>query len=682
MTKLQFLFLVASIGFAAGGDRRLDIVGMAYSAANWRIETSINSTLVMRGGFRMPRLGVRVDNSIAKLAVAPVPAAVVPGSPMPEPRSVTTWLDMVKHGYGRRYAMYFDKMGIEDEEDVRMIRPARIIELREILAAANVKPVQIDQLTDAIDACRRNRQAQQPPILPDVIPPNKQGLFQLIEDLRFHHLRFVMIAGEKTTTQMVAEAMRHSGVPRGDMFIALHVSTGANIDIGSHLDALGTTYVDLMVVAMSPNASTTELDILSNASRSFGARALGITEANMHTLNLLDGLHIVPSVVQPSNSIANDEATRVKKFCEERDVILISTGAASMPGWNRRWQVVTARSGGRITAAKEGVRGLARFNVGIQHGIEESWDADDGCIMLLGGLKHACDASSRAVPVDDSEFPFESITASSAQNNRQYDVNCKSNPGTRRCNFRYAIIRRNGLHDIPPELENDRTKGPQCRAETTEYASLIANLSQQSSDLLSRTRSSPSSEGLVYRRTISTKDHSLRALTMALERNFLLPMAQDLVYGTAVSLDFSNSKILRRTKGTGEKQGAGLLWHVDDLAEKQGIKALVYLSDVSHREAPFTFMRRQNGTFKLVRKEKFPVAWGANRPPNWGGPPLIPKPWISELQQDGFMQHIVCGAAGTIIFFDWMIVHRGTVPWEGYSRDWIVYSITPRPSKE
>ena len=181
MTKLQFLFLVASIGFAAGGDRRLDIVGMAYSAANWRIETSINSTLVMRGGFRMPRLGVRVDNSIAKLAVAPVPAAVVPGSPMPEPRSVTTWLDMVKHGYGRRYAMYFDKMGIEDEEDVRMIRPARIIELREILAAANVKPVQIDQLTDAIDACRRNRQGQQPP---PHYPPSRSAIWH--PHLDFH----------------------------------------------------------------------------------------------------------------------------------------------------------------------------------------------------------------------------------------------------------------------------------------------------------------------------------------------------------------------------------------------------------------------------------------------------------------------------------------------------------------
>ena len=58
--------------------------------------------------------------------VASAPAAAMAAAP--EPRSVVAWLDTVKRGYGKRYAKYFDEMGIEDEEDVRRMRPARVDE--------------------------------------------------------------------------------------------------------------------------------------------------------------------------------------------------------------------------------------------------------------------------------------------------------------------------------------------------------------------------------------------------------------------------------------------------------------------------------------------------------------------------------------------------------------------------
>ena len=88
----------------------------------------------------------------------------------PEPRSVVAWLDTVKRGYGKRYSKYFDELGVEDEEDVRRMRPARVDELREILAKANVKPVQLDYLADAIDACRENRRlVGRPPNSPEVL---------------------------------------------------------------------------------------------------------------------------------------------------------------------------------------------------------------------------------------------------------------------------------------------------------------------------------------------------------------------------------------------------------------------------------------------------------------------------------------------------------------------------------
>ena len=70
-----------------------------------------------------------------KLAVSQAPAAAAMAPP--EPRSVVAWLDTVKRGYGKRYSKYFDELGIEDEEDVRRMRPARVDELREILAKAN-----------------------------------------------------------------------------------------------------------------------------------------------------------------------------------------------------------------------------------------------------------------------------------------------------------------------------------------------------------------------------------------------------------------------------------------------------------------------------------------------------------------------------------------------------------------
>jgi len=91
---------------------------------------------------------------------------------MPEPRSVATWLDVVKRGYGRRYAKYFDEMGIEDEEDVRRMKNARVDELRVLLSAADVKAVQLDYLADAIDACRENRRfSRGSPVSPDVLRP-------------------------------------------------------------------------------------------------------------------------------------------------------------------------------------------------------------------------------------------------------------------------------------------------------------------------------------------------------------------------------------------------------------------------------------------------------------------------------------------------------------------------------
>ena len=102
----------------------------------------------------------------------------------PEPRSVVAWLDTVKRGYGKRYSKYFDEMGIEDEEDVRRMRPARVDELREILAKANVKPVQ---------HCRRHPFSQ-PPLSTELYQPalefswrHARGLLPVPKELQFLH---------------------------------------------------------------------------------------------------------------------------------------------------------------------------------------------------------------------------------------------------------------------------------------------------------------------------------------------------------------------------------------------------------------------------------------------------------------------------------------------------------------
>lgn len=70
------------------------------------------------------------------------------------PRSVDEWLESIKYGYGRRYVSFFDELGVEDEDDLRRMKDARVEELRRLLERSGIKPVQMDYLTDAVDEVR------------------------------------------------------------------------------------------------------------------------------------------------------------------------------------------------------------------------------------------------------------------------------------------------------------------------------------------------------------------------------------------------------------------------------------------------------------------------------------------------------------------------------------------------
>ena len=79
------------------------------------------------------------------------------------PQKIRTWLESVKAGFGSRYEVMFQAMGIEDVDDVRAMSENRMIQLRMVLKQGGVKPVQLDRLVDAVSKVRGEKKRPQRP---------------------------------------------------------------------------------------------------------------------------------------------------------------------------------------------------------------------------------------------------------------------------------------------------------------------------------------------------------------------------------------------------------------------------------------------------------------------------------------------------------------------------------------
>ncbi|KAH8046530.1 hypothetical protein JL722_13589 [Aureococcus anophagefferens] len=81
------------------------------------------------------------------------PSALDVGEHTLEP--IEHWLDGIKAGFAEKFYWLFSGMGIEDTEDLRLMKAHRVAAMREDLVLEGCKPVTLDRLMDAVKAARR-----------------------------------------------------------------------------------------------------------------------------------------------------------------------------------------------------------------------------------------------------------------------------------------------------------------------------------------------------------------------------------------------------------------------------------------------------------------------------------------------------------------------------------------------
>ena len=120
-----------------------------------------------------------------------------------------------------------------------------------------------------------------------------------------------------------------------------------------------------------------------------------------------------------------------------------------------------------------------------------------------------------------------------------------------------------------------------------------------------------------------------------------------------------------------------MLWHWDGKQKEDAmVKILLYLSDVSNRHGCMVALRhnKTGETFKVDGDK----GSGAHFRP-WGDAfTALPRIWLAELMQQGYQPSCLEGPAGTMIFFDVDIVHRGSRPAAGLHRDFVLWTATRR----
>jgi 2,5-diketo-D-gluconate reductase A len=120
-----------------------------------------------------------------------------------------------------------------------------------------------------------------------------------------------------------------------------------------------------------------------------------------------------------------------------------------------------------------------------------------------------------------------------------------------------------------------------------------------------------------------------------------------------------------------------MLWHYDGLPEKV-VKLLFYLTPVPSNRSGCMLAMRHNET-----DLPFKMKYARNSP--WGKklkPVSIAQPWMTDLLDRGYRPRCITGPPGTIVAFHTNIVHRGSRPAAGMSRDCVLLELTAssRPS--
>ena len=116
-----------------------------------------------------------------------------------------------------------------------------------------------------------------------------------------------------------------------------------------------------------------------------------------------------------------------------------------------------------------------------------------------------------------------------------------------------------------------------------------------------------------------------------------------------------------------------LLWHWDHVGPTQ-IKVLLYLTPVDRQHGCMVAMVHN------VTGESYKLKGVEIRPFGYQGSTL-PKLWIAQMMAKGYRPTCLAGPPGTAVIFDPNIVHRGSRPAKGNSRDFVLFLFDIVPAR-
>jgi len=150
--------------------------------------------------------------------------------------------------------------------------------------------------------------------------------------------------------------------------------------------------------------------------------------------------------------------------------------------------------------------------------------------------------------------------------------------------------------------------------------------------------------------------------------NYLVPYLEKNIFGCYVQCQ--NVKIYK-TISESLIETSSWLWHFDNNPKEQ-IKVMIYLNDVDDN-GPFKYLSKYNEAIKIETSKKDYTSWvGGNQAyfetlgKKWKGT-RIPSHIIHKITTEkSCIENNVKGPAGTSILFDNNIIHKGTIPVEGF----------------
>ena len=149
---------------------------------------------------------------------------------------------------------------------------------------------------------------------------------------------------------------------------------------------------------------------------------------------------------------------------------------------------------------------------------------------------------------------------------------------------------------------------------------------------------------------------------------YLIPHLEKNIFGCYVQCQ--NVKIYK-TISESLIETSSWLWHFDNNTKEQ-IKVMIYLNDVNDN-GPFKYLSKDNEAIKIETSKKDHTSWIHGNQAHfeilgkkWKGT-RVPRHIISNLQsKNEIIEKDVKGPAGTAILFDNNILHKGTIPFEGF----------------